>query len=212
MRKALTPKQKRLPPGRPTAERLVHRVEKDWRTGCWIWTAKRNTNGYGQIGINKRSWLAHRASYEAFVGPIPQGHYVCHHCDNPACINPLHLFIGTQRDNMRDMKRKGRAPVHTPPKGPKHWNAKYSTAQALSVASLLRQTDLPHREIAAQCGVKAHFVTEVNIGARCGAITGVKDGECIRRSHWHKEKPLAKSRKNEKSTIRGAGVQGVDAS
>ena len=77
-------------------------------TGCWLW-AGRLVEGYGIFTLNHRdNQLAHRASYEHFVGPIPQGLFVLHKCDVRSCINPDHLFIGTHADNMADMKRKGR--------------------------------------------------------------------------------------------------------
>lgn len=77
-------------------------------TGCFEWQARRNEFGYGSVGFKKKRLKAHRVSWEVFRGPIPEGMCVCHHCDNPCCINPDHLFIGTRTDNMRDASRKGR--------------------------------------------------------------------------------------------------------
>jgi len=79
---------------------------------CHIWmAAKKKKEGYGKLnnGIDTNWILAHRVSYELFVGPIPAGLHVLHACDTPACVNPAHLFLGTQADNMRDMKAKGRS-------------------------------------------------------------------------------------------------------
>lgn len=75
---------------------------------CWNWTGYKTEKGYGKFGINYRAHLAHRLSYEYFIEPIPKGLFVCHHCDNPSCVNPFHLFVGTNRDNMIDMYAKGR--------------------------------------------------------------------------------------------------------
>lgn len=81
---------------------------------CWLWLGGvlANTMGYGQIGIggrrDRKTLLAHRVSYELFIGPIPSGLQVLHECDNPPCVRPRHLFLGTQLDNMKDMMNKGR--------------------------------------------------------------------------------------------------------
>lgn len=77
-------------------------------TGCWEWTGWRNNKGYGMMGIGQGLKLCHRVSYEFYVGQIPEGHFVLHKCDNPACYNPDHLFTGTHKDNMKDMDSKGR--------------------------------------------------------------------------------------------------------
>lgn len=88
--------------------RLLRNSEMDQATGCRVWKASRNEHGYGVTAVMTKSWLAHRLSYQEFVGPIPEGLHVLHRCDNPACIEPLHLFIGTDLDNARDRDSKGR--------------------------------------------------------------------------------------------------------
>lgn len=75
---------------------------------CLDWPLRRHNAGYGVFSKEGHEVLAHRAMYEAFYGPIPNGMFVCHHCDNRLCINPEHLFLGTAEDNNRDMKAKGR--------------------------------------------------------------------------------------------------------
>jgi len=81
-------------------------------SGCWEWTAGKNAGGYGRITFKGKVTLAHRLSYQTFCGPIPDGVYVCHHCDNPSCINPDHLWLGTNSDNILDCSKKGRHPLH----------------------------------------------------------------------------------------------------
>jgi len=83
---------------------VFNRYQADPNTGCWLWEGAPNKDGYGRV----RSVLAHRLFYERFVGSIPSGHVVCHKCDTPPCVNPDHLFVGLQRDNVRDMDSKGR--------------------------------------------------------------------------------------------------------
>lgn len=75
---------------------------------CWYWTGCVCKFGYGRIRVNGVSELSTRISYTLFKGGIPDGMYVCHRCDNPACVNPDHLFLGSQSDNMKDMMNKGR--------------------------------------------------------------------------------------------------------
>ena len=94
----------------PLAERFWSKVSKS--DGCWLWVAFRDRNGYGRFGTSalNRSTLAHRTSYSLTFGDIPEGMHVLHKCDNPPCVNPDHLFLGTDKDNAQDCKAKGRHP------------------------------------------------------------------------------------------------------
>lgn len=78
--------------------------------GCWEWGASKHGEGYGQFILAGHVEKAHRVAYQLYVGTIPKGLCVCHHCDNTGCVNPSHLFLGTHTDNMRDRENKGRKP------------------------------------------------------------------------------------------------------
>ncbi len=82
---------------------------------CWIWTGRLDQDGYGKYRFQLRAVRAHRWSYEEANGPIPAGLIICHHCDNPPCVRPSHLYAGTHADNDRDKRTRGRAPNVRPP-------------------------------------------------------------------------------------------------
>lgn len=92
---------------------FIDRFNLKWKivcSGCWIWTAAKMPKGYGQMKLPKtrKQEYAHRLAYMIHFGEIPDGKHVCHKCDNPSCVNPDHLFLGTAWDNLNDMKIKGR--------------------------------------------------------------------------------------------------------
>ena len=89
--------------------RFWARVRRDdSEDGCWVWTGSLMTRGYGRLWVKGRREGAHRVAYEIAYGPFDKALRVLHHCDNPPCVRPKHLFLGTQLDNMRDAARKGR--------------------------------------------------------------------------------------------------------
>lgn len=101
--------------GRTAIDRFTEKYRIDTATGCWLWTAAPyGHNRYGAFAIGRNAQgcakvaAAHRWSYQHHVGPIPDGLYVLHSCDTPLCVNPEHLSLGTQADNIADMLAKGR--------------------------------------------------------------------------------------------------------
>lgn len=120
----------------PIAERFWKRVEKT--DTCWIWTGAKTHGGYGVIQSGRRPSKiirTHRLSYELCNGPIADGLDVCHSCDNPSCVNPSHLFLGTRSDNMRDCVAKGRltAPSTCFSRGENHPRSKLTADQVRAI-------------------------------------------------------------------------------
>jgi hypothetical protein len=92
----------------PVKERFEKYIIPEPNSGCWLWGRSWNVDGYGIINIRRKLIRAHRVSWELYVGPIPDGLHVLHKCDTPPCVNPAHLFLGNQIENIFDRDRKGR--------------------------------------------------------------------------------------------------------
>lgn len=116
---------------------------------CWIWNGSVGKTGRGVFAAqHSKQIIVPRFSYQLHKGPIPDGLNVCHHCDNPNCPNPDHLFAGTQEDNLRDAQRKGRV-RH----GERKSQAKLTTKDVREIISLRQSTNLSYREIGERFGI-----------------------------------------------------------
>jgi hypothetical protein len=118
---------------------------------CWLWVGHRNTGGYGVICWNGKPWKAHRMAWILTNGKIPKGLNVLHRCDNPPCVNPAHLFLGTQADNVMDAFLKGRLHPYRRRTGEQHHMAKLTAEQVVQMRAL--RNSAPYHAIAKQFGV-----------------------------------------------------------
>jgi len=136
---------KKGPKPKPIEDRFWPKVKKTNK--CWIWIGGKTSFGHGIFYYKQRHGLAHRCSYELHISKIPSGLLVCHHCDNPSCVNPTHLFLGTHRDNLQDASRKGRL------KRPNHWQkGKYHPCYGRLVSQ-------EERDITAAKQAKNYYIT-----------------------------------------------------
>lgn len=156
-------------------QRFLEKVSPCPLTGCWWWTGGSFSNGYGMFWVNdlNRVTQAHRVAYSLRHGSIAAGAFVCHRCDNPPCVNPDHLFIGTAADNMRDKARKGRGNA---PKGERHGRRKLAASQAEEILRRCNSGERP-AALAAEFGVSRHTVEliasrknwrHLNVGGEAG--------------------------------------------
>lgn len=124
-------------------ERFESKYIPEPNSGCWLWLGSKTLTGYGYFRVGNKMKRAHRVSFELFKGNIPGNLYVLHACDNPSCVNPNHLSLGTQKDNMRDMIGKGR--LYPSEKHPK---VKLTTDQVIEIRKLYSLGKASMRDLA----------------------------------------------------------------
>ena len=154
-----------------SAERQKRAIKKFWdkvekTTECWLWTGGKTKAGYGLIRVDYKAVLTHRFSYELAFGLIFGVVKVCHHCDNRACVNPKHLFLGTDKDNHQDAKAKGRT-VH----GEKNGQAKLTIAQVLEIRSVRHKTGVSFAELGRRYAVSQTTTRKAFLGLSWGHLT-----------------------------------------
>lgn len=134
------------PKPKPIIERFESKVELIPFSTCHHWVGATNPKGYGNFLVDRKIEKAHRVAYMLYVGVIPDGMVICHKCDNPSCVNPDHLFLGTYQDNHDDMYRKGRD---------KHAVGENQGASKLSESDVIeiRSLSLTQRVIAKMYGI-----------------------------------------------------------
>lgn len=130
---------------------------RDPETGCLVWSKAVSRDGYGKVTFNSQRFRAHRLAYELSHGPIPNGLLVRHTCDNPRCINPQHLQVGTVRDNAADMMSRGRGVKRA---GSLNTRAILDEEQVRGIFADAR----PYAEIAEDCGVSICAVSNIKCG------------------------------------------------
>ncbi len=141
-------------------DRFTSKV-KELDSGCWEWQATKNAQGYGRfsicVGHYQKWYSAHRLAWEWANEPIPAGLCVLHRCDNPSCVNPSHLFLGTHKENAldRDQKRRRR-----PPAGEANGRAKLLEADVRAI----RSSPLPNKELAVIYGVRRETIRAARAG------------------------------------------------
>ncbi len=143
------------------AAQFWERVDKaDGPSSCWKLVANKTSENYGRFRIGGKTYRAHRVSYQVTYGLIPAGMLVCHKCDNPGCVNPQHLFLGTQGDNMLDCHKKGRNPKD----GENNGRAKLNRFQASEIRHAYLVGGLTQEEIASKYGVNRMQVSMIARG------------------------------------------------
>lgn len=134
-------------------------------TGCWEWQKPLHIRGYGQVCHDAKQVLAHRFSYETFKGEIPDGLHVCHTCDNRKCVNPDHLWLGTNADNTTDKVRKGRHVY-----GTKAHCAKLSDEKVLEIVNLV-EGGMSQGKVAKMYGISQPVVSRIMSGESWAHVT-----------------------------------------
>lgn len=149
-------------------ERFWSKVNKT--DGCWLWTGSVSSYGYGKMKINQKEIGSHRISWELHNGDIEASLCVCHTCDTPLCVNPSHLFLGTNLENSADRHAKGRTKGDFK-KGSAHPASKLSEDNVIWIKKRLNDGD-SHADIAKDFGVQRECITKIKNNKRWSHVKG----------------------------------------
>lgn len=148
--------------GLPTySARFLAKVSIAGAGNCWLWTGGRHVRGYGIFKLKNKSWKAHRVSWLIHRGPIPNGLHVLHKCDNPPCVNPRHLFLGTHQDNMDDRDAEGR---RAPPKGEKNGRAILTRKKVRQIRRIYAAGGITQKVLGARYGFAQAHISAITTG------------------------------------------------
>jgi hypothetical protein len=139
-----------------TLDNFWNKVNKT--NNCWEWQGCVDNDGYGRIQINKVRWKTHRLSYHIHKGNIPSNLVVCHSCDNPKCVNPDHLWLGTQIQNTQDRDQKGRHRI-SPSLGESNGSSRFTNEQI----EFIRTSSLSGRELSRQFNVSDNAIYNIRL-------------------------------------------------
>jgi len=161
------------------------RVHRAGAQACWLWLGSRLPTGYGKMSFRGKAYYAHRLAWEFSRGSAPGRLCVCHTCDNPQCVNPAHLFLGSPRDNLHDAKQKGRIQS-----GRDHWShrmpsrvsrgsgklmsATLAEAEVLSIRTLYAAGKTTHAKLAAMFSVTDRTIGKIVRGERWKHVGGLR--------------------------------------
>lgn len=129
--------------------------------GCWLWTGELSPSGYGILRMGGSSLPTHRISFEIYKDQIPQGLCVCHACDVRACVNPDHLWLGTQTENIEDATKKGRMN-----RGEDNARSKLTEDKVKDIIALYKTGDYSQAELGAQFGVNHSIISDIITGKK----------------------------------------------
>jgi hypothetical protein len=151
--------------------RFWSKVERKGPNECWLWKAGRFKRGYGLFYLHRKLQKAHRASFQIHHGEIPPGKCVCHTCDNPLCVNPAHLWIGSVAENNKDRSIKGRSAtgdrsgarthIHLVPRGERAAHAKVTASDVIEIRRRYNEGGVSQKSLGDEFGITQSVVSKI---------------------------------------------------